>query len=129
MEKIEDKKKQIEEIIERERAFFMTQQTKDISFRIKILKKLKKVILKNEKGINEALKKDLNKSNFETYMTETGMVLSELNYVIKHIKKWAKKKRVRTPIAQFHAKSYQMSEPYGVAINNGTMELSVYAFN
>ena len=39
MEKIEDKKKQIEEIIERERAFFMTQQTKDISFRIKILKK------------------------------------------------------------------------------------------
>lgn len=116
MEKIEDKKKQIEEIIERERAFFMTQQTKDISFRIKILKKLKKVILKNEKGINEALKKDLNKSNFETYMTETGMVLSELNYVIKHIKKWAKKKRVRTPIAQFHAKSYQMSEPYGVAL-------------
>lgn len=92
---------QIQNIILKQRNFFATGETKKISYRIENLKKLKKEILENELNIKEALKKDLNKSYSEAYMTEIGMTLSELNYVIKHTKKWAKKKIVPTPIAHF----------------------------
>lgn len=106
----------ITEIVNSQREFFLTSTTKNIEFRIKSLIKLKKAILKKEKKICEALKKDLHKSPIESYMTEVGMTLAELSYAISHIKSWVKDQRVLTPMAQFHAKSFIKSEPFGVAL-------------
>lgn len=113
MEKV---KNQIQDIILKQKTFFATGETKKVIYRIENLKKLKKEILKNESNIKEALKKDLNKSYSEAYMTEIGMTLSELNYVIKHTKKWTKKKIVPTPIAHFPSISYTVPEPYGIVL-------------
>ena len=52
----------------------------------------------------------------ESYMSEIGMVLSELTYAIHHLKKWMKRKRVKTPLAQFHSKSFIVKEPLGVVL-------------
>lgn len=106
----------IEERVKKQKTFFMTGKTKDISYRKEALKKLKQKIIELEPEINKALKADLNKSETESYMTETGMVLSELSYAIKHLKQWSKEKRVRTPLSQFHSKSYYFYEPYGVTL-------------
>lgn len=81
--------------------------------RIKALKLLRKNLLVMQEEIADALKKDLNKSKTESYMCEIGMVLSELSYMIRHCKRFSKPKRVRTPLAQFHAKSYQIPCAYG----------------
>lgn len=108
--------KKIENIIRRQKAFFATGKTKNIKTRIDSLKKLKKEILKYEDTIKEALKEDLNKSYSESYMTEIGMTLSELSYVIKHMKRWAAKKMVLTPIVHFPSISFTLAEPYGVAL-------------
>ncbi|MBQ8792696.1 MAG: aldehyde dehydrogenase family protein, partial [Clostridia bacterium] len=81
--------------------------------RIKALKKLRTNILEMEDEIFDALKKDLNKSKEEAYMSEVGLVLSEINYMIKHCRRFSKPKRVGTPIAQFPSKSYKMPVPYG----------------
>lgn len=113
MEKV---KNQIQDIILKQKNFFATGETKKAIFRIENLKKLKNEILKNESNIKEALKKDLNKSDSEAYMTEIGMTLSELNYVIKHTKKWTKKRIVPTPIAHFPSISYTLAEPYGTVL-------------
>lgn len=112
----ERKSQIIEQIVKKQKAFFETGKTKDINYRKDALKKLKQAIIEHEAEIHQALKQDLNKSEMESYMTETGMVLSELSYAIKHVKSWSKKKRVRTPIAQFHSSSYEMYEPYGVSL-------------
>ena len=112
----EGKSKNIQEIVKKQKAFFETGRTKDISYRKEALKKLKQAIIEHEPEINQALKQDLNKSEMESYMTETGMVLSELSHAIKHVKTWSKKKKVRTPLAQFHGSSYEMYEPYGVSL-------------
>lgn len=109
-------KKQIQDIIKKQKEFFATGKTKDIVYRIESLKKLKKAILQNEQNIKDALKKDLNKSYSESYMTEIGMTLSELSYVMKHTKKWAKKKIVPTPIVHFPSISFKSPEPYGIAL-------------
>ena len=99
-----------------QREHFCAGATLPVNTRLKALLKLKACILKYEDEIHAALKKDLGKSSFESYMCETGMTLSELSYMIKHIFSFTKEKSVRTPLAQFHAKSYKKPSPYGVVL-------------
>lgn len=106
----------IEEVVQTQKTFFATDATKSVTFRINALKMLKAAILKKQQALYTAMKSDLNKSEFETYMTELGMVLDELRFVMKHISGWAKRKAVHTPLAQFHSLSFKMPEPYGVAL-------------
>lgn len=108
--------KEIDEILIKQKEFYNSGKTKDVKYRIEALKKLKSEIIKQEENIKEALKKDLNKSYSESYMTEIGMTLSELNYVLKHTKKWSKNKLVNTPIVHFPAISFKSPEPYGTVL-------------
>lgn len=87
--------------------------TLDVKFRIKQLKRLKEAIKAHDVLIYDALKKDLNKPVFESYVTELGSVYSEIDYMIKHVKDWAKPKRVPTSLAHFYSKSHIYQEPYG----------------
>ncbi|NLE26513.1 MAG: aldehyde dehydrogenase family protein, partial [Clostridiaceae bacterium] len=103
-------------LLEKQRAYFSKGETKNITFRLNVLKKLKAVIKDNEKDILDALNKDLNKASFEAYATEVGFIYNELNDAIKNLKKWSKVKRVRTPITQFKSLSYIVSEPYGIVL-------------
>ncbi|MTI67009.1 MAG: aldehyde dehydrogenase [Firmicutes bacterium] len=106
----------IKGIIEKQRLFFEKDKTKDINFRIEKLNILKKAIIENEKEIMKALKKDLNKSPFESYETEIGIILDEIKYTIKHISRWTKPKRVKTPLSLFLSSSYIYPEPYGLVL-------------
>lgn len=107
---------EVKEIVEKQKRYFLKNETKNIDFRIEKLKLLKKIIVDNENEINKALHKDLNKSPFESYETEIGLVLTELDYVIKNLPKWAKRKKVKTPLTNFLSKSYIYSEPLGVVL-------------
>ena len=107
---------EIKNIVSNQRKYFLSGATLDINARVSALKKLKDSIIKHEQEINEALKQDLGKSNFESYMCETGLVLSEISYMLKHIHSFAREKTVRTPLAQFHSRSYKKPSPYGVVL-------------
>lgn len=106
----------IHALVEAQHKYYQSGATRPVEFRIEALRKLQRAIRANEKLLADALKQDLNKSETESYMCETGMVLEELSYHIKHVAKWAKERRVKTPLAQFPAKSYISPEPYGVAL-------------
>jgi aldehyde dehydrogenase (NAD+) len=112
----ETSKEVIVKTTEKQRSFFATGQTKDINFRLSALKKFKAAILKNEQKIADALWKDLHKSPEETYLTETSIVLSEIDKHIKHLRSWAKPKRVKTPLYLLPSKSKIIYEPLGVAL-------------
>ena len=107
---------EIAEIVRQQREFYLSGATLDVNFRIAALKRLKAEIQKQEDNLAKALYADLRKSNLESYMTETGMVLDEIGYVLKHIKSWTKTKSAKTPLAQFLAKSFVVPEPYGVVL-------------
>ena len=109
-------KELIEKLVCEQRSFFKTGKTLDTNFRIERLKRLKEVIKKYESKITKALCEDLGKSDYESYMCEIGMALSEISYLIKHTKKFAKEKRVKTPLAQFASKSYTKPCPYGTTL-------------
>lgn len=103
----------IKEILKRQREYFASGKTLPISFRLDMLKKLYLAIKEKEGAIFEALRIDLGKSEYESYMCEVGLSLSEISYLIKNTKRFAKPRRVKTPIAQFAAKSYEIRSPYG----------------
>ena len=103
----------IEKILLLQKEYFQNGNTLSISFRKKKLHELYKTIKKNKEKIVKALKDDLGKSEFESYMCEIGMVYSEITYMLKNIDKLASKRKVRTPLAQFKSKSYELAVPYG----------------
>jgi aldehyde dehydrogenase (NAD+) len=107
---------QIKNILEGQRTYFRNGHTQSISFRIENLKKLKKAILDHQTAICDALWEDLHKSKEEAYLTEISLVLGEIDYHIRHLKKWSKPQRKRTPLHLLPASSYEYYEPLGVAL-------------
>lgn len=107
---------EIKQILEKQRTFFYTGSTLSVDYRLHALRRLKACILRHEAEINHALKEDLGKSPFESYMCETGLVLSELTYMLRHVRRFSKEKTVRTPLAQFHSRSFKKPSPYGVTL-------------
>ncbi len=104
---------EIQHLLEKQRAFYKSGSTISVDFRIKQLKKLYQAVKTHQTEINEALKADLGKSHYEGFMCESGLVLTEISYMIRHTKKFAKRKTVLTPLPQFHSHSFKQPVPYG----------------
>ena len=103
----------IHEIVTRQRAFFQTGRTLPASFRLEMLRKLRDAVDRYAPEIAAALSADLGKSGYESFMCETGLVRGEISYMIRHVGRLARERRVPTPLAQFAARSYQKPSPYG----------------
>ncbi len=109
-------KEQIHSVVEAQRRFFDSGATRIVASRITYLKKIKEYIVKNESILSDALKSDLGKSAYESYMCEISVVLAEVNYILSNIRKLTKNKRVATPFGQQLSRSYIRPTPYGVTL-------------
>ncbi len=98
------------------RAFFGSRRTRDLSFRIREIKRLRQMIIDHEAAIFAAVGQDLAKPAFEAYGGETAIVVREIDYVLKHISQWARPKRVRTILGHQPGSSYITHEPYGLVL-------------
>ncbi len=106
----------IKEKVNELRDFYNSHMTLDYNFRLLMLKKLEKTILKYEEDVYHALKEDLNKSKYEAHLSEVAMVMDELKHTIKHLKKWMKPKRKRVSLSQMPGSARLHSDPYGVVL-------------
>lgn len=104
------------DLFELQQDFFHSGATRSYEHRKKALTLLKEVIKKNESNIMKALHKDLNKSDFEAFTTEIGIIYTEIDFVLKNLKKWMKPKRVKTPITHIGSVSKIYPDPYGVTL-------------
>lgn len=104
---------EIRSLLNKQRAYFRTGLTLPLSFRREKLRKLYSAIKKHEVEIKAALKEDLGKSSYEAFMTEIGMTLSEISYMMKNMKSYARRELVKTPLSQFPAISFKQPVPYG----------------
>lgn len=100
-------------IYDKQRAYYDSGVTRPAAFRVDALKKLQKALKENTPALTEALKADLNKQPMEVIATETGMVMHELKYVRRHIKRWMRKKRVTSPLYTFPSRCFMSPEPLG----------------
>ncbi len=104
---------EIDLLLTKQREYYRSGATVPVSFRIAQLKKLYAAVKKHQNEICAALCADLGKSDYEGFMCESGLVLTEISYLIKHTRRFAKRKRVATPLAQFPSKSFKQPVPYG----------------
>ena len=100
-----------------QREFFDSKKSFELNYRIKSLKKLKATIIKFEKDIVDALKLDLGKSYAESYMSEISIIYNEINYILRNVKKWSKRKKVSSSLLNFFSTDYIQPNPYGVTLN------------
>ncbi|WP_110932866.1 aldehyde dehydrogenase [Paenibacillus bouchesdurhonensis] len=107
---------QADQILQDHRHYFRTGQTRSVQFRLEQLKKLSDAIRRHEQNLLSALYKDLRKNEFEAYTTEIGYVQSSIRHTMKHLRQWAKPKKVRTPFYHVGSKSYMYKEPYGTVL-------------
>ena len=104
---------EIKAIVEKQKYFFEKGNTLPVENRIAALKKLYAAVKSHEKEITDALTADLGKSAFEGFMCEAGLVMSEISYMIKHTRKFAKDSPRVTCLTNFAAKSFVKASPYG----------------
>ncbi len=103
-------------IIQNQREFFKSGKTKDVTFRIEQLKKLRQAVIEHEQSIVEALQADLHKPEVETYLTEIRVINKEIDYAIKHLKTWTKPKKTAVSFDFFSYSARIHSEPLGVVL-------------
>lgn len=109
---MEDMNIRLDELLQKQKDYFRTGETRDIEFRISKLKRLKKAIKIYEQKVLEALRKDLGKPEQESFFSEVGGIYASIDLFVKNIAKWTKARAVNTPIVQY-GESYIEYEPYG----------------
>lgn len=102
--------------VKRQRNWFANGESLDVDFRVTQLKKLSRVIEQFETEIMNALQEDLGKPHFEGYATEIGIVQNGIHQAIKNTPRWAKPKRVPTPLFHLIGSSQIYSDPYGITL-------------
>lgn len=101
------------------RQFYKSGQTKPYHFRKQQLQKLRSAILLHEKDLHDALYADLKKSPEESWVTETGFLVSEINSALKNLRQWMQPEKTKTNLVNLPSSSYIMREPLGVVLIMG----------
>ena len=104
---------EIQNLLKKQRTYYKSGVTIPVKFRLEQLRNLYASIKRHESEIHDALTADLGKSHYEGFMCESGMVLSEITYMIRHTRHLAKRKTVATPLAQFASHSFVQPVPHG----------------
>ena len=122
----------MENYVQNLRNFFNTGKTLNVNYRLAKLKEFRRILIENYDNLKDGFIKDYNKCEFDFVATELGMVISELNYMIKHLKKFSKVKKVRTSIINFTSSGRIVPQPYGVVLIvapwNYPLQLSLVPF-
>lgn len=107
----------LDQIIQKQRDYFYGGATRDISFRIFQLNLLNQVIKNYEPQLIDALKLDLNKSEFESYATEIGLLYGEIRNAVKNLPKWSKPEKINGVHLALHPSQGKIQyEPKGVVL-------------
>lgn len=106
----------METLVKLQRAYFNSNQTKSVDFRMAQLKKLRHLMQANEGLINEAIYKDFGKGAFETFISELSIIYDEIDIALANLNQWTKPKALATNILNSPGKCYVTPEPLGVSL-------------
>src|SRR5690554_6132896 len=109
-------KESLNQLIKGQNVFFNTNSTKEVVFRVEQLKKLKSILESKENELYDAIYKDFKKSKFDAFTTELALVYLDIDEAVSKVQKWSKRKRVKTNLLNFPAKSYIYPEPLGTCL-------------
>lgn len=106
----------MKQVVNQQKQFFNSGETRDISFRKNQLQKLKEVLQQNENLFIDALYKDFKKPAFETFATELFVLYQEIDHLLSNLSDWAKPQKRKSSLINFPSKNFVYSQPYGVSL-------------
>lgn len=106
----------IREAVQAARSCFMKGRTLDLSVRLEALRRLEQAVTGRRQDILDALQQDLNKSPYESFMAEIGLVLGEISLARRRLRRWARPAFCRPSLAQLPASARVYKQPYGVVL-------------
>ena len=106
----------IQELVQKQRAFYASGATRPVAWRKAQLKAFNAGLKKWEKPLTDALWVDLHKSYEEAFITEIGLVYGEIGEAIKKVGKWARRRRRPTPLTVLPSASFIVREPLGCTL-------------
>ena len=115
----------IQQLLHDHRSYFASGVTKGLTFRREQLGVLRRALQACEQALFHSLKEDLGKPAFEAYAGETAIVINEIDHAVRHLRRWAKPRRVPSPLSHFPARSFIHPQPYGVSLIIGPWNFPV----
>ena len=103
-------------LVEAQRAYFNSNATKSVTFRVQQLKRLHSILKANESAIFKAIHSDYQKSEFDSFLTEFLVLYDDLEVAIRKVSRWAKTQPARTNLLNWPSSSYIIPEPLGVTL-------------
>ena len=100
-------------LLKQQKETYLNGVTKPIDFRKEQLKNLKTLLKENEEVLTDAVHMDFKKPAFETFGTEIGLIIGEINYALKNLDDWLAPEKVPTSLVNFPSENYILKEPYG----------------
>lgn len=116
---------QSDRLVQEQRAYFEKGGTRSVSARKENLKKLREMLIDNEKEISRAVYKDLRKPEMEVVSAEILTVIEEIDFHLKKVYGWAKTKSVRANLISMPSKNEVRRVPYGVTLIIGAWNYPV----
>lgn len=98
------------------RHYFDSGATRGYAFRKQQLLAFKACIKKYEQEIYTALYTDLKKVPEESWFTENGLLMQELNHTLSHLDEWMQPIRTRTNLVNLPSSSRLYPSPLGVVL-------------
>ncbi len=104
------------ELVQQLRTTFDSGVTRPLSWRREQLDAMKAMLEDNESVIAEALAADLSKPPQEVVLGETALLFAEIKHARARLERWARPRKVDTPMFAQPAVSRVEPEPLGVAL-------------
>jgi aldehyde dehydrogenase (NAD+) len=102
--------------LRRLRASFEAGRTRPLAWRRAQLAAIERMLEEREADFAEVLRLDLNKSRYESFLSETSFVIEEAKFARRHLGRWMRGSRVRTPMMAQPGRSRIVPEPKGVVL-------------
>jgi len=104
------------DLLQRLRATFESGRTRDLAWRRAQLDGIERMLEENEDRIAEALHADLRKPPQEVLLGEIALLYGEVRFARARLERWARPRKVETPLLAQPGNSFVLPEPLGVAL-------------
>jgi aldehyde dehydrogenase (NAD+) len=98
------------------RRYFDSGATRPLEWRRVQLRGLDVFLREREHDIAAAVHADLRKPVAETWLTETAWLRSEIRFVLKHLPRWMRPKKVGVPLHYQPARAFVERDPLGLVL-------------
>ncbi len=105
-----------QDLVGQMRRSFDAGVTRPAAWRRQQLRQLQRLLSEGEKELGNALRSDLGRSAFETWVVEIQFVSREIDHMLANLDAWMRPQPVHVPVVLQPARAFVIREPLGVAL-------------